>query len=65
MDRFSGAIRTACDIQVDGRYGPGSHKMTWKKSTETNCYEWKLTAVNLQERSTYRSSERSAIGAAS
>ena len=34
VERFSGAIRTACDIQIDGRRGPGRPKLTWKKLTE-------------------------------
>ena len=29
----SGAVRTACDILVDGRRGPGKPKQTWKKLT--------------------------------
>ena len=28
----SGAVRTACDIQVDGRRGPGRSKMPFKES---------------------------------
>ena len=42
----SGAIRTACDIQIDGRPGAGRHMLTWKKLTERDCREWKLTTVN-------------------
>ena len=48
----SGAIRTACDIQI-GRRGAGRPKLTWKKLTERDCREWKLTAVDPQERSTW------------
>ena len=52
----SGAIRTACDIQIDGRRGAGRPKLTWKKLTQRDCREWKLTTVDPQERSTWRSS---------
>ena len=61
----SGAIRTACDIQIDGRQGAGRPKLTWKELTERDCCEWKLTKVDPQERSTWRSGMRSAMPAAS
>ena len=60
VERSSGAIRTACDIQIEGR-----PKLTWKKLTEKDCREWKLTTVDPQERSTLRSGVRSAMRAAS
>ena len=31
VERSSGAIRTACDIQIDGRRGPGRPKLTWER----------------------------------
>ena len=65
VGRSSGAIRTACDIQIEGRRGPGRPKLTWKKLTERDCREWKLTTVDPQERSTWRSVVRSAMRAAS
>ena len=40
-------------------------KQTWKKLTERDCGEWKLTTVDPQERSTWRSGVRSAMSAAS
>ena len=60
MECSSGAIRTACDIdiQIEGRRGA-------EKLTEKNCREWKLTTVDPQERSTWRSGVRSAVHAAS
>ena len=61
----SGAIRKACDIQIDGRRGAGGPKLTWKKLTERDCREWKLTTVDPQERSTRRSGVRSVMRAAS
>ena len=63
--RSSGAIRTAYDMQIDGRRGAGRPKQTWKKLTEKDCREWKLTTVDPQERSTWRSGVRSAMHAAS
>ena len=61
----SGAMRTACEIQIEGRWGAGRPKLTWKKLTERDCREWKLTTVDPQERSTWRSGVRSAMRAAS
>ena len=65
VERSSGAIRTACDIQIDVRRGAGRPKLTWKKLTERDCREWKLTTVDPQERSTWRSGVRSDMRAAS
>ena len=66
MERSSGAIRKACDIQIDGRRGgAGRPNLTWKKLTERDCREWKLTTVDPQVRSTWRSGVRSAMRAAS
>ena len=45
----SGAIRTAHDIQIDGRRGAGRPKLTWKKLTERDGGEWKLTTVALKK----------------
>ena len=67
VERSSGAVRTACDIQIqiDGRRGAGRPKLKWKKLTEKDCREWKLTIVDPQERSTWRSGVRSAMRTAS
>ena len=65
MKRSSGAVRTACVIQIKGRWGAWMPKLTWKKLTEKDCREWKLTTVDPQERSTWRSGVRSAMRAAS
>ena len=52
VERSSGAIRTACDIQIDGRRGGGGEagrpKLTWKKLVERDCSVWKLTKVDPQ-----------------
>ena len=34
VERSSGAIKTAFDIQFDGKRGPGRPKMTWKQLIE-------------------------------
>ena len=31
VEYSNGAVKTACDIQVDGKRGPGRPKMTWKQ----------------------------------
>ena len=61
----SGAISTAYDMQIDGKRGAGRPKQTLKKLTGKDCREWKLTIVDPQERSTWRSGVRSAMRAAS
>ena len=48
-----------------GGWGAGRPKLTWKKLTEKDCREWKLTTVDPQERSTLRSGVRYAMRAAS
>ena len=65
VERSSGAIKTAFDIQVDGKRGPGRPKITWKQLTERDCREWKLSAINPRDRHTWRSGVRSAMRAAS
>ena len=40
--------------------GAGRPKLTWKKLTERDCREWKLTTDDPQERSTWRSAMRAA-----
>ena len=61
----NGAVKTLCDIQVDGKHGPGRPKMKWKQLTERDCREWKLLAINTHDRNTWRSGVRSAMHAAS
>ena len=65
MERSSAAVKTACDIQVDGKHVPVRPKMTWKQLTEMNCREWKLSAVDPHDRHTWRSGVRPAMRAAS
>ena len=65
VERSNGAVKTAFDIQIDGKCGPGRPKMTWKQLTEMDCREWKLLAINPHDRHTWRSGVRSAMRAAS
>ena len=46
VERSSGAVRTACDMQIDDKAGAGRPKLTWKKLRERDCREWKLTTVD-------------------
>ena len=65
MECSSGAVKTAFDLQADGKRGPGRPKMTTKQLTERDCREWKLSDINPHDRHTWRSDVRSAIRAAS
>ena len=64
-DFSNGAVKTAFDIQVNGKRGPGRPKMTWKQLTERDRREWKLSAFDPHDRDSWRSAVRSAMGAAS
>ena len=55
VERSNGAVKTAFDLQVDGKHGPGRPKMTWKQLTE-----WKLSTIDPHDTYTWRSDVRSA-----
>ena len=55
MERSNGAVKAACDIQVDWKHGPGRPKMTWKQLTERDHRERKLSAIDPHDRHTWRS----------
>ena len=65
MECSNGAVKTAFDIQVDGKRGPRRPKMTWMQLTERDSREWKLLAIDPYDRHTWRSGVRSAMRAAS
>ena len=65
MERSNGAVKTAFDIQIVRKRGPGRPKMTWKQLIERDCREWKLSGINPHDRDTWRSGVRSAMRAAS
>ena len=64
VEHSSGAVGAACDMRIDCRRGRGPG-LAWRGLTERDCREWKLTTVDPQERSTWRSGVRSAMRAAS
>ena len=65
VERSNCAVKTAFDIQVNGKHGPGRPKMTWKQLIERDCREWKLSATDPHDKRTWRSSVRSAVHAPS
>ena len=65
VERSNGKVKTAFDIQVDGKCGPWRPKMTWKQLTERDRREWKLSAIDPHDRDTWRSGVRSAMRASS
>ena len=67
MECSNGAVKTAFDIQVGGKRGPGRPKMRLKQLTERHCREWKLSAIDPHDRHicSWRSGVKSAICAAS
>ena len=65
MERSNGAVKTASNIQVIGKRGPGRPRMTWKQLTERDRREWKLSAINPHDSDTWRSGVKSAMRAAS
>ena len=64
VERSNGAVKTAFDIQVNGKREPGRPKMTWKQLTERDRREWKLSAIDPHDRDTWRSGVRSTMRAA-
>ena len=65
VELSNSAVKTAFDIQVNGKLRPGRPKMTWKQLTERDHREWKLSAIYPHDRDTWRSGVRSALRAAS
>ena len=65
MERSNGAVKTAFDIQIDGKRWPGRPKITWMQLTERDLREWKLSAIDPHDRDTWSSGVRSAMYAAS
>ena len=60
IERFSEAIRTVSDMQIEGKRGPGQPKMTWRTLTERDRREWNPNEVDPCDRGVWRSSARSA-----
>ena len=49
MECSKGAVKSVCDIQVDGKHGPRRPKMTWKQLTERDRNECNLLTIDLQD----------------
>ena len=60
VERSNGAVKTAFGLQADRKHGPGKPKITWKKLTDRDCRELKLSAIDPHDRHTWRSGMRSA-----
>ena len=45
----SGAVKTACDKQIDGRLSAGRPKLTWKKLTEKTAVSGRSRQLNLKK----------------
>ena len=58
-------IITVCDMQIEGKCGPGRPKMTWRTLTVRDRREWKLYKADPCDRDVWRSNVRSANRAAS
>ena len=58
-------FKTACNIQIDGKRGPGRPKISWKTLPERDLREWNLNEVDPCDKDVWRSSVRSAMHAAS
>ena len=50
VERSNGAVKTAFHIKAEGKCGLGRPKMTGKQLIETDCREWKLSAINPHDR---------------
>ena len=58
VEGSSGAVRTACDIQIDDRLGQVNME---ESEAKKDCSELKLMTVDSEESSTWRSGVRSAM----
>jgi hypothetical protein len=65
VERSSGGIKTALDMEVNGSRGTGRPKLTWKEVTERDRKDWKLSTTDPQDRNTWRSSVKAAMRAVS
>ena len=65
LDTTKGFEFLDANFKIEAQSVAGRPKLTWKKLTERDCREWRLTTVDPQERSTWRSGVRSAMREAS
>ena len=47
MECSNGAVKTAFDLQADGKRGPGRPKMTWKQLTERDCSQLSTLMIDI------------------
>ena len=64
VERSNGAIKSTCDLSLEGRCGPGRPKMSWRELTERDRKQWKLLSLNPQDRKAWRSGIRLAMKSA-
>ena len=60
----NGAIKSTCDLSLEGRCGSGRPKMSWQELTERDRKQWKLLSLNPQDRKAWRSGIRLAMKSA-
>ena len=65
VERSSGAIKTAWEIQIEGKHGPRWPKMSLTTLTERHHREWNLNKVDPCNKDVWRSSVRYAMRAVS
>ena len=65
VERSNGAIKTARDLVVEGKRGPGRPKMTWREIAERDRKQWNLLAVDPHNKDEWRSAVKQAMRAAS
>ena len=54
----NGAVKTAFDIQVNGKRGPGRAQDDLEAADREDRREWKLSAIDPHDRDTWRSGVR-------
>ena len=64
VERSSGAIKVAKDLEVEGRKGPGRPKLSWSEVTARDRKQWNSTAVD-PHKTAWRTAVRGAMTAAS
>ena len=59
--RSAGPARTALDLEVAGRRGPGGPKMTWIRVIERDRQLWGLTTTDPLDRDGWRNRTKTAM----
>ena len=53
VESSNGAVKTAFDIQVDGKHELERPELTWQERTERDCREWKMSDIDTHDRHTW------------